>query len=148
MMQELFHHGFECGGQQPATLHLVCQTKLSFAMKDEYKCGCYGKDFVFTKSSYTPTKAVAPRTKYSKNQPIINLLISKLAKMFGIGYKKLWKLSARVGMQCPMKSCPLSLGWNMQNPIKELGKLCLYENWKEHNQLACAQPNYQAGLVI
>jgi hypothetical protein len=56
--------------------------------------------------------------------------------MVGVGYKKLWKLAAGVGMQCPTKSSVLSQGCKVQNTIKELGKECLLANQCEHNQLA------------
>lgn len=66
--------------------------------------------------------------------------------MVGVGYKKLWKLAAGVGMQCPTKSSVLSQGCKVQNAIKELGKECLLANQCEHNQLAHGQPDYQGDI--
>jgi hypothetical protein len=69
VMEELFHHGFECPGQQPAMLQVIHQTKIGWAMKDEYKCGCCSKEFGFITSDYTWTKAVAPGISIQSDNP-------------------------------------------------------------------------------
>lgn len=127
-MQILFHHGFECAGQGPRLLQVISRAKHGWAMKDRYKCGCCGKEFEFVTSSFTRTNAVATGTKYSKKQPTINILVSKSAKLFGIGYEKLRKLAAGVRIQCPTRTNVLSLGRKVQNAMKEVGKQCLLDN--------------------
>ena len=66
IMQELFHHGFECPGQQPAMLQVIRQTKIGWAMKDEYKCGCCSKEFGFITSDYTSDKGSCSWNKVFK----------------------------------------------------------------------------------
>jgi hypothetical protein len=149
-MISLFHHGFECAshtpGQQPPYLQLISRVPVGWAMVDKYRCSCCSKDFEFKTSTYTQMKAVTPGCKYSKRQPLLNIIVSKAAKVFGIGYENLRKLSVGIGLQSPTPTNIIKMGRKAQAAIKEVGKECLVENRKEHVQLARAQDGYKGDI--
>ena len=145
-LQLIFRHGFECKGQGRPTLKLITRDKDGWAMKDCFQCSCCKKLFDFKTSAYTKTEAVAPGRKYSRLQPVLNILVSNAAKQFGIGYTQLRKLALGIGLQAPTKTNAQDMGKKVQAAIKKVGKKCLIENRREHVRLCRAQDEYKGDI--